>query len=206
MRLVTRLIVSHTLLPAALIGLLAFMLMAIMRMDGLIDQVRVRYLDTIDKDEQLHRAAWALEVAMRHGTAACDDGADDRAVAAQIGASLAGLREVERRVGPAAAQPIRDAVERYEIVAAQAIEGGTCARLRAPENRSERTDLDERLTSAWMSQLRELHRDVQVTGGQLRAIGGRAIDVGVAAGILSLLAAALLAQRMARSVTAPLSE
>src|SRR5690242_18117829 len=134
MRLVSRLIVSHTLLPAALIGLLAFMLLAIMRMDGLIDQVRERYLGAIDEDEELHRAAWALEVSMRHGTAACEAGTGDREVSAQISAPLAGLREVERRVGAAAARPIRDAVERYEAIAAQAIEGGTCARLRAPEN------------------------------------------------------------------------
>src|SRR4030095_8468208 len=77
-RLVSRLVASHAVLPGVLMGVLAFMLAALIRMNGFIDQVRKHYLDAIDEDEDLHRAGWAAEIAGRHGLDDCGRGSAQR--------------------------------------------------------------------------------------------------------------------------------
>jgi two-component system sensor histidine kinase GlrK len=187
-------------------GVLAFMLAALVRMNGLIDQVRERYLGAIDEDEALHRAGWAIELAIRHGIDACESGTPDAEVASRIDVRLANLRQVSARVGELGAKPIRDAVQGYDKLASRIIAHDTCDVLRSSASRRERTDLDEDLTNAWISRLFELHKNVYLTGEEARRTGAKAIIAGAVVGLLSLFVAALLAQRTARSVTRPLAD
>jgi two-component system, NtrC family, sensor histidine kinase GlrK len=206
MRLVSRLIFSHMILPGAFVLVLGFMLAALTRMNGLIDQVREHYLDAIDEDEELHRAGWAVEVAVRHGLEACEKGAPDAAVVGPIAERLDGLRVAMGHVGMRAAPQLTAVAERYEGLAARIVDGAeACAKIRSAESRRERTELDEELTNTWISQMIELHKGVHVTGEQARRIGTRALGTGATASVLSVLAAALLARRMAQSVTSPLA-
>jgi two-component system, NtrC family, sensor histidine kinase GlrK len=206
MRLVSRLVLSHTVLPGVLMGVLAFMLASLVQMTGLIDQVRERYLDAIEEDEALHRAGWAVEIEVRHGIDACEAGAPDDEIATRISERLANLREVSVRIGARGAPEIHKAVRGYDVLASEIIEEDTCERLRSAESRRERTELDEELTDAWISRLFELHKNVYLTGEEARRTGTQAIFAGAVVGILSLIAAALLAQRTARSVTRPLAD
>lgn len=206
MRLVSRLVLSHMILPGAFVIVLGFMLAALTRMNGLIDQVREHYLDAIDEDEELHRAGWAVEVAVRHGLEACEKGTPDATVARQIAERLDGLRSAIGHVGMRAAPQLTAVAGRYEGLAARIVDGEACAKIRSAESRRERTELDEELTNTWIGQMIELHKGVHVTGEQARRIGARALVAGATASMLSVLAAALLARRMAQSVTAPLAD
>ena len=65
---------------------------------GVMNIIGEQRLSTLDAGEELHRAAWDIEVALRHARIACADGASDAAAADRIGARP---QQVRRRA-PAA--------------------------------------------------------------------------------------------------------
>lgn len=204
-RLISLLVISHTVLALILAVALGILLAALGTIYGLMGEVREQQLGTISEEEQLHRDAWALEVAARHGIDACEQGAPDQQVADSLAVPLRQLRESMRRFGPRAEPRLRALMERYEHFAAQAIAGNTCARLRSAEARRQRLLLDEELTTVWIDRLYVLHHAIDQKEEQARRIGARAITAGASLVLLALLTMVALTRWIALGVTAPLA-
>jgi len=204
-RLASRLLLSHTVLAGVLLLALAMAVVSLVRMTSLIAEVRDHEFGTIDEDQRLHRAAWAIEVASRHGIVACERGLNGPEIARPIRAALVGLdaqiaaRHVKER-------PIDRAADKYRDFAQRMLVPNICATLMASDARRLRTELDEELTNAWIDRLLELHGAILAKEDEARRIGARAVTTGVVLGLALLAAAVLIARRMAIGVTRPLAE
>ena len=102
MRLSARLALSHTVLAGVLLAALALTSAALVRMTAAVGEIRDAHLASLDADQDVHRAAWGTEVALRHGLATClrDDGpAREPAVHRRAGSH-------EDRTRPRAAEPV----------------------------------------------------------------------------------------------------
>ncbi|MBI2394538.1 MAG: HAMP domain-containing histidine kinase [Deltaproteobacteria bacterium] len=206
MRLLTRLMFSHVTLAACLVSALVLNLFALVDMRGQVRDVRERDLATIDEEEDLYRAGWAIEVAARHGIEACEGGTAEPIVEATFLAPRAALEEKLRTKGAAASAPIREAVSRYLNLADDLMRGDTCTQLRAQGSRRARLRLDEQLTDSWIARVYQLHQTLEQKEDAIARAGTRAILAGVTAGAFALLAALYLSRRIAHGVTLPLAE
>jgi two-component system sensor histidine kinase GlrK len=174
-------------------------------MQAMMTEVRDTRLSTIDAEEALHRAAWNIEVALRHGESACETDAANATPNPKIAAALDNFAGVYERTAPRAPARLRAAVERYRRLAEGANEHPGCAFLLARETGSERIALDEELTNAWIDRLHELHTEIDVLEDEARRMGTKTAALGVGVGFLALVAAALVARMTARSVAAPIA-
>ena len=133
-----------------LIVLLVVTLQGLLRMLGVMNIIGEQRLSTLDAGEELHRAAWDIEVALRHARIACADGASDAAAADRIGARP---QQVRRRA-PAArggrAPASRDAAFQYEALADDALSTRTCPFLSLSSTEERRMELDEDMTDTWI--------------------------------------------------------
>jgi len=84
--------VSHGALALALLVTLALGVVSLRTIDRFLRELREDELGAIDEQETLHRAMWAVEVAMRHGSDACERGAPDDAVLPPLTRAVATLR------------------------------------------------------------------------------------------------------------------
>ncbi|MFN7131980.1 MAG: ATP-binding protein [Myxococcales bacterium] len=206
MRLAQRLLISHALLTAGLLGAAAFASVALVRMTALIADVRDQQLGSIAEEELLHQAAWDVEVASRHGTITCETHPEQReAVSDAIRTRLARLEELLRQHGASTQPAIRKAVEGYVAHARFVVEGDTCARLRQTAVREKRLLLDEQLTDAWIGGTRTIHDAIRDNEARASDIGSTAIAVVLVLGTLAIFAAWFVARWMAESVTNPLA-
>ena len=205
MRLVSRLILSHVALAGLLVAALVVMLVTLGDIHRQVREVRERDLETIDEEEEVHRAAWAIEVAARHGSDACEHGTTNALVRATFLAPRQTLEEKIRTKGPSASRAIRESAQRYLALADDFLGVDTCTRLRAPEPRKERLRLDETMTDAWIARLYELHRALESKEDAIVRSGRRALVLGSILGAVSIAAAWIVATRIARGVTVPLA-
>lgn len=203
MRLTWRLIWSHGMLAMILLVGVAITLAGLMRMNDLIAEVKDD-LAEFEQQENLHRAAWAIETAARHGMAACeaDPGAEAnveerlRRAAARLHRSREGHDRVEPRM---------TAVARgYEQFVTHVTEEDTCSRLQATDVARRRLALEEELTDAWMNKLHALRLTIDEKEASAQRTGALAVRAGVTLGLLALTAAVVAARWMARGVTDPL--
>ncbi|MBX3187127.1 MAG: HAMP domain-containing histidine kinase [Labilithrix sp.] len=202
LRLSTRLGISHGVLVALLVILLGFTLQGLVRMLSLVVDIRDQRLSSVDAEEELHRAAWKIEVAMRHGRASClaDPAAPEvRGSIAEPRADLARVLE-----SPQAPEPLRSAAQLYLELADAALEGDTCAFLVAPSTESQRIKLDEELTNIWIDRLKELHTGIQNDEDQARQIGNVTTIVGIVVALVAAGAAIGIARSTGRSVAEPI--
>jgi two-component system, NtrC family, sensor histidine kinase GlrK len=206
MRLVTRLIFSHVTLAAVLVAALVVMLATLVDISRQVREVRERDLATIDEEEELHRAAWGIEVAARHGSDACESGVAEDVVEATFVGPRAALEEKIRTKGDAASRLMREAAVRYLNLSDEMVRGDTCSQLRAPTLRRERLRLDETMTDSWIARLYELHRSLAQKEDAIVRSGRRAIVLGSILAALAIAAAWIVATRIARGVTEPLAE
>jgi len=206
MRLVSRLVLSHVAVAVLFIGALAVMLAALNDIYGQVRDVRERDLATIDEEEELHRAAWQIEVAARHGIDACELGVAESEVEARFVAPKAALEEKIRTKGQGASRAILETVQQYLRLSEQLMQGNTCDQLRAPESRRKRLHLDEELTDAWIARLYELHGRLEAKEDAIGRAGRRAIVFGGAIGAVAIVLAWAIAARIARGVTRPLAD
>src|SRR5688572_28527643 len=91
LRLATRLGIAHAVLVALLLAVLIVTLQGLLRMLGVITEIRDERLSTVDAEEQLHRAAWQIEVDLRHGATACLHGGDETKVRESLTSARDGL-------------------------------------------------------------------------------------------------------------------
>lgn len=206
MRLVTRLIFSHVTLAGVLVAALVVMLATLVDISRQVREVRERDLATIDEEEELHRAAWAIEVAARHGNDACESGAEEDAVQSTFAVPRALLAEKIRTKGEAVSRLMRDAALRYLKLTEDVMSGDTCSKLRSPISRRERLRLDENMTDSWIARLYELHRSLEQKEDAIVRSGRRAIILGSFLAAIAIAAAWVVATRIARGVTEPLAQ
>lgn len=206
MRLSSRLLVSHTVLAGVLLAALGVAVASLVRMTALISEVRDEELGSIADEQEVHGAAWGVEVAVRQAIVACEQRSDHAAADARLRAGLARLDAVlARRRGPIPvhlARPVRG----YRAFVVRHLGADACDRVRAPDSREARLALDEDLTNAWIARTYELNRAVQRKEEQARALGTRASAVGLGLGLCAAVAGVFAARRMARGVAAPLAE
>ncbi|SEL66192.1 two-component system, NtrC family, sensor histidine kinase GlrK [Stigmatella aurantiaca] len=205
MRLVQRLLISHSLLTAILLGAAGFAVVALVRMTSLLTEIREEHLSKVQEEEAVHQAAWGVEVAARHAILACErDSNAGPEVALSLKESLRQLELLLSHHGDAIQPSIRNSAEDYRDYARYVSEENTCTRLFDPELRQKRLIWDENLTDAWITIVRSLLQEVLKREAEAYAIGATAIGVGSIFGALAMFAAWGVARWMARGVTRPL--
>lgn len=205
MRLSTRLGITHGALVALLIVLLVVTLQGLLRMLGVMTIISDQRLSALDAEEDLHRAAWGIEVALRHARIACADGASDAIARERIEPSRATFVEVLDRRAVSAAARVREVSMQYEALADDALATATCPFLALGSTEERRMKLDEEMTDTWIDRLHELHADIENKETSARAIGNRTALSGLFVALLGVIAAVLVARLTARSVTRPVA-
>jgi two-component system, NtrC family, sensor histidine kinase GlrK len=201
-RLLTRLSLSHALAVLLVSTALAVQLTATVKVTAVLSALNETELVTLRNEGRLHRAMWEVDVALRHAHDDCVNGV----ARSEARASLAPLAEVLRQTvesAPAGASMLPMA-EDYLALVREVDAGAVCGVLidRAADMRREQ--LDERLTSLWVTRLQVLHDAVDQQEEEALDIGRSAIWAGLALTLGSLLLALLVARQMARSVSLPL--
>jgi two-component system sensor histidine kinase GlrK len=205
MRLAQRLLISHSLFTAMLLGSAAFSVVALVRMTTLLTEIRQEQLGAVQEEEAVHQAAWAIEVAARHALLACEgDLSAGPRVAASLRESMHPLESLLARYGDSVQPSIRTTAQHYLSYARHVSEADTCTRLLEPSLRKQRLDWDENLTDAWIALVHSLHEVLLAREAEAYAIGATALGVELVFGCLAVLAAWGVARWMARGVTRPL--
>ncbi|HSN97799.1 MAG TPA: HAMP domain-containing sensor histidine kinase [Candidatus Nanopelagicales bacterium] len=205
MRLLTRLVLSHSIPVLVMLGALGVVLGSLASITSSLQEVLGGATGDLRREAALHRAGWAVELAMRHGDDACAQGTSSEEVASNIRQRLAALDAA--LVGDHAPVHVTmlEAINGYQRLARRVLDGSACERLLSPVTQAERERLDEQLTDVWIQRLVELHDGVRVKEEDARSAGASALSSGVAIAIAACLVAAVLAHRIARTVTVPLA-
>ncbi len=206
MRLPTRLGITHGALVALLVVLLVVTLQGLLRMLGVMSIISDQRLSMLDAEEELHRAAWGIEIALRHSRNSCVDGGGPEAAHDRIARAQATFADVFARRGAAAAPRLRETALRYERLANESLAAPqTCRFLSLASTEERRMGLDEDMTDTWIDRLHELHEDIETKETLARAIGNRTAVSGLVVAALGAVAAVLVARLTARSVTRPIA-
>jgi two-component system, NtrC family, sensor histidine kinase GlrK len=205
MRLVSRLALSHT-VPVGVMACALFVVLTLLaQITSSLKEIRDVELGSLESEETIHRAAWAVEVAMRHGAENCEKGQAPAVISASIRERLdtleLQLRSAEKPPNETIVTPVRS----YVSLASRVIVADTCQFLLSPSTHRERQQLDEQLTDAWISRMFDLHSVMLAKDEEARSAAGRALSIGIILALLSFIVAALLAQRISRTVTTPLA-
>lgn len=202
MRLFTHLLISHS-APVLVVSLaLAVSLTALVRLSFLLTTLSDTELVTLRDEGTLHRTAWSLDVAMRHGYAACAAGSSTAVTTQQIQQRTNALATLLRSTPPGA---MRDLAARYVAAAHEILSSNVCDRLTTAQLQSLRDQLDQQLTNLWVDRLGELHSAVAAKEDRARDIAVAATWTGLPLALASFLIAMLVARRMARLINQPLA-
>jgi two-component system, NtrC family, sensor histidine kinase GlrK len=202
MRLFTHLVISHS-TPVIVVTLaLALMLAALVRISMVLATLNDAELSVLQEEGHLHRAAWALDVAMRHGQADCANAVAAAEVGPRIEPAVAQLRTAVER---AAAGAMRDVAEGYLDTASEIFKANACEGLLGTPLQARRAQLDEQLTDLWVARLDELHAAVAQKDENARSMAVSATWMGIPLAAFSFVLAMLIARRMARIVNLPLA-
>lgn len=202
MKLFTHLLISHA-APVIVVTLaLALILTALVRISMVLTELSESEFVVLRDESALHRAAWALDVAARHGRTACAAGEPAPAVAARIRAEADALRTL---VSTAAPSPMLDLAGGYLAVASDILAGDSCEKLLGPAVEARRHELDEHLTDLWVERLGELHAAVTSKDEQARRIAVSATWTGIPLAAASFVLAMVIANAIARIVNEPLA-
>jgi two-component system sensor histidine kinase GlrK len=208
LRLSSRLGISHGALAALLVVLLFVTLQGVLRMIGLITEIRERHLSNVDTEEALHRAAWKIDVSMRHGRVACAMAQSDAGLPAR--ASIETAREALQgallQSSQTAFQPLRAVAQRYEALATSALAAAVpCDFLLSTITEQNRAALDEEITDAWIDRLHDLHADLKSKQELARRIGVNTALGGFGVALVAAVASLAIARSTARSVSRPVA-
>ena len=203
--LAARLGLSHGVLVAILLLLLIVTLQGLFRMVGLISEIRDQRLSSLDDEEQLHRAGWAVELAARRAESQCTDPQLEGQVRDTLAAARAKLDQTLAEHGKAAPVRLLLAVQRYRELADTGLREPTCAYFRSPKTDLQRLALDEELTDVWIDRMHELHTEIEVKEDAARRIGVITLLIGMSIAALAALSAIVIARTHARSVTEPIA-
>ncbi len=203
MRLLSRLLLSHLVPVLVVIGALGLTLVSLLRITAALDDLERAELDALRREGDLHRAAWMLDVSMRHGEDDCSEGRPSHAVHSRIDANLRHVDAVLAGTEQVSSQ-MQEVIEGYLRVAHEVIDEDVCRGLLSERLGSRRAQLDERLTNLWIDRLDELHDQVTEKRTEARKSGGTALVGGVIVTGFASLLAVLIAVRLTRVVNRPL--
>lgn len=204
MRLFSRLLISHFVPPLVLTFALALALTALVRVGVILGTLNETELETLRDEGELHRAAWGLDVDLRHALVACareEPPGDVRSAIEQKTAALQTLFTRAARVP----EPMREVVSEYLSYASEALSGNTCETLHGATMQARRAQLDERLTDLWVARLGELHEAVTTKENDAQRIVMSAASMGIPLALASFVLAMWIARKMARLIEEPLA-
>lgn len=206
MRLATRLGVTHGALVALSLVLLIVTFQGLLRMLGVVTTITDQKISSLDAEEELHHAAWNIEVALRHGRAECGADVPEADVREQVSTARQQFRDVlARRRADVASDRLREAALRYDALASNALAAPTCDFLADTGTELHRLTLDEEMTDTWIDRLHELHADIEAKEQLARSIGRRTTTGGIVVAALGALAAAVISRQAARSIARPVA-
>jgi len=206
-RLASRLLLSHALPLLILLSAVVATTFTLARVYGMIVEIREDYLDDIAYEERLHRAAWAVETQARHAMTLCEaDASAEPRIRHALQARAAALSRVLQEGASATPDRVGSIAQRYLNFAEGVVAINACRALALPSTSRERLLLDENLTDAWIARLREVHSAIQTKEVQTQGTVAIAIVISVALVLVAIIAAALIAQWVARGVTVPLKK
>lgn len=200
----SRLLLSHGALALLVAVSLAVTLQGLLRMVGLVTLMGNEGLAGVDAEEDVHRAAWVVEVSARHGRVQCELGRE--------GEARLGLEDGRQRLRAMLAREtvpqgsIREVSTRYLNFVDRALQGDPCAFLARPDTDRERAQLDEDLTNAWVERLRDVHEEMREKENLAKHIGTTATALGFAIAALAAVASFVVARSIAASVNMPIAE
>ena len=203
--LLSRLLVSHAAPVLIVTCALALALGALSRISIVLTTLSEAELHSLQDEGVLHRAAWALDVEMRHAQLACAQGQSGAVVGPHIADKTAELARVRKAVSTVPSH-VQAAVAGYLDLGRTATLDDACRALLAGPLEARRTQLDEQMTNLWVARLEELHSAVREKEDQARDLAVAATWVGIPLALVSSLIALWVAHRMARSVKEPLAE
>jgi two-component system, NtrC family, sensor histidine kinase GlrK len=203
MRLFTRLLISHWIPPLILTLALGLALTALLRVGVVLSTLNDYELETLRDEGELHRAAWHLDVEMRHALLSCTRGYPTSEIRRGVIARAAALRAVLHDA-PRIPEPMSELMQGYLTVASDALEHDVCQAFFESSMQSRRAQLDEKLTELWVDRLGELHRAVTEKERDARQIAVTAAGVGIPLAIASFVLAMWMARKMARYIEEPL--
>jgi two-component system, NtrC family, sensor histidine kinase GlrK len=202
MKLFPHLLISHS-VPVVVVTLaLALTLTALVRISMVLTTLNDSELVVLRDESTLHRSAWALDVAARHGRNACAAGESSAVVAERIREKTNALRVLTETAPPS---PMLDLARGYLSVASDVLQGDACKQLLGAAIETRRELLDEDLTNSWVDRLGELHTAVTTKEEQARRIAVSASWTGIPLAAASFLLAMLVARGVARIVSEPLA-
>ncbi|MBX3231292.1 MAG: HAMP domain-containing histidine kinase [Labilithrix sp.] len=203
--LATRLGITHGALVVVLAVLLVVTLQGLVRMLGVMTVIRDQRLSSLDAEEELHRAAWQVEVALRHGRNDCVEGKSEVPLRQHLAEARAQFEEVSTRTATEVAPALRDVAAKYKTFADDALAGGTCAFLTRQSSDERRLRLDEELTDTWIDRLQDVHTDIEAKEARARDIGSRTTRSGLIVAAVGAIAAVIVVRWTAASVTRPIA-
>lgn len=203
MRLLFRLLLSHLAPLMVVIFALGLTLVSLMRITAALDDLERAELGALRREGELHRAAWTLDVSMRHAEDDCREGRAAPVIRQRIEVNTravdAALRDAEHL-----SAPMHEVIEGYLGVAHEILGQDLCQGLLAEPLDTRREELDERLTNQWIARLDELHEQVTEKRAEARKTGGTALLGGTSIALLASLLAVIIAGRLTRIVNRPL--
>jgi two-component system sensor histidine kinase GlrK len=201
LRLFPRLLLTQMLPLLIVLMAAAAVLASTMRVTSALGELRDGELNALRSEAALHRAGWAVDVAMRHAAHACR--ADDEAGSeAELVRARAGeLRDVLGRT--ARADAVLRRVSRSYVELASRIDP-TRPCIASVELDRRRAELDEQLTNAWVGRMARLHDAVIERDDDARSVAGAALGGGVVLVVAALAIALVVSLAFARSVSQPL--
>lgn len=204
MRLFTRLLISHWIPPLVLTFALGLALTALVRIGVVLSTLNASELETLRDEGALHRAAWSLDVEMRHALSSCRRGDPPSEVRRAVSSKAGALRSMFHEA-PRFPAPMREVVQGYLTAATDALAGDPCETLQDSAMRMRVAQLDERLTYLWVERLGELHRAVSAKEGDARQIALKATWMGIPLALASFVLAMWMARQMAQVLEEPLA-
>lgn len=203
MRLLNRLLLSHLAPVVVVTCALGVTLWALVRVSSDLDDLERSELVALRRESDLHRAAWTLDVSMRHGEDDCRHDRHPEAVGERISANAGLVEETLAATDPISPQ-IHRVVEGYLQVAEELRTLGACVGLLTPRIDARREELDEELTNLWIARLHELHDQVTDRRSAARRTAGAAIMGGTVVTVAATFLALFVAAWLARVLTGPL--
>ncbi|MFO0678957.1 MAG: HAMP domain-containing sensor histidine kinase [Polyangiaceae bacterium] len=205
LRLSTRLAVVQGVLAALILVVLVVTTQGVFRMVGLITEIRDRHLSTVDAEAAIHRHAWRVDLALRHGRSECMQGAPDEAVRAAVQKAYDEAHALRDQVVPGTELPLWRPADRYFVLARTVLDRATCPTLLDPVTDRVRADIDEDMTDSWIARMSELHRDIETKEDSARKIGVLTATMGITSFLFALVTGAVVARSTARSVADPVA-
>jgi two-component system, NtrC family, sensor histidine kinase GlrK len=204
MRLLTRLLISHSIPVLVLTLALSVALAALLRIGVVLSTLREKELAVLHDEGQLHAIVWSLHREIRRATHLCTNAEEALEIVPHLSARIRDVKTELARTAQHSPQ-LREVVTAFAQTAAEAMRADPCAVLLSRANQERRTELDERLTDFWVMRLAVLHRAVEDKEGEAQSLAIAATSGGIPLALLAFVFAMWTARKLSRVLEEPLT-